>query len=260
MNKTPALLKPIYYDSSASGVTKSELLRQAFLTLFQVQLKPSLDEYIELLTHVSLQANMGKIVYEQALCDVFKIYEILVDIGVEMSEDLLISTGNETELMHMEASVSATIRDKLRSRQVIPCTGNKWIEWNSKSQPVVADSLLELAEQFNDKINMVVTNPTPATREFTDLCGRIDQMSPKLAYFFYSCLELPKFSDVVILDLENITQNLREAPEVQHICSKIVPFIQSFFFYRSELGQAYKQLISETVSIKDNLAKMKFYR
>jgi hypothetical protein len=60
----------------------------------------------------------------------------------------------------------------------------------------------------------------------------------------------------VILDLENVTESLREAPQIQNMCRRVVPYIQYFFFYRPEFKSVYSELEQ---LISDKLKRMKFY-
>ena len=272
LNQAPLFLKPIYYAATANNVTKSEQLKQVFLTLFRVKLTPNLDDYVELLCHITLLVNMNKspFSYGETLNDVFKVYEIIVDKCIEMSNiaagDM---SGDDTaivQIIQIDMSVRNYLVGLLKGKKVIPCFGDKWLEIANitntfnNSPPIIIDTNFELAEKFADKLNIVVTNPAAKSSEFYDMCCRSDTLSEKLAYFFYNCLQLNSFTSVLILDLENITENLREAPDVQNICRRMLPYVQCFLHFREELEPVYKQLSSEQFKISENLLKLKFYR
>jgi hypothetical protein len=97
-----------------------------------------------------------------------------------------------------------------------------------------------------------------------DTCAkmcRADNLTPTVAYFFYKKFCFQSFSQTVYLDLENITENLREAHNVRNLCAKLIPFVQCFLFHRKEFQQIYADLKAgeETWTAHDKLEKMKFY-
>lgn len=238
----PLLLEPFYSESS-----KSEQLKQTFLTDFKVSSSPSLNNYIELLTHIALLASTLKtpFTHEQTIQDVYKLYDIIVDKCEELSSN------------SSDQNIKENVRWLLKDKEVIPCYKNKWLSLENKNCPILVDNEFDLAEKFVDKLNIVVVNSS-SSNEFTDLC-RADSLGEKISHFFYNFLEISSFSSLVILDLQNITKNLREAPQVQNQCRKLLPFIQSFLFYRPEFSSVYTELISDSVQIQQKLASMKFY-
>ena len=126
------------------------------------------------------------------------------------------------------------------------------------NNPILVEKDFELAEKFADKLNIIcVPNANvDAGSSISDLC-RADNLTNKMAYFFYNVLRFQSFSQVVFLDLENITENLREAFRVQNLCSRLVPFLQCYLHYRKEFRAIYSELVK--CQIHEKLAKMKFY-
>lgn len=95
---------------------------------------------------------------------------------------------------------------------------------------------------------------------FAKMC-RAENLTHRVAYFFYKRFNFQSFSQTVYLDLENITENLREAHNVRNLCAKLIPFVQCFLFHRKELQQIYTELKtgSNSWTAHEKLEKMKFY-
>jgi hypothetical protein len=233
MNR-PVLLEPYYYDQH-----KGEQLKNIFINDFKVKPTPSLEDYVGLLEHVAQLASSNKSAYsyEQTLTDVYQLYEFLIELIADKSDEV-------------------KLFDLIKEKPIIPCFDKKWM--STANSPVLVDKELELAEKFIDKLNMVVLPTKNANGSFLDLC-KADDLSSKIFYFFSVILKLNSFSRVVILDLENITESLREAPKVQNLCRKLVPFIQSFMHSRPEFKLAYEQFDSELLNCVKKLEEMKFY-
>ncbi len=262
LSKVPTFLKPIYTDT---GSNKTNQLKHLFLTQFQVKCMPSLEDYVDLLCHVVLLNSMSKspFSYEETLVDIFKIYETIVDACMEMSNAFSNEEMDDTaivQVIHIDESVRNYLLELLKDKKFLPCLGKKWLELTNTSPPIIIDTNYDLAEKFAHKLNVIVINPTSKSDEFYEMCCRTDALNEKLMYFFHNCLRLNTFSSVLMLDLENITENLREAPDVQNACRKMLPHIQCFMYHRKEFESIYKQLVNEQISIKDNLTKLKFYR
>lgn len=113
-----------------------------------------------------------------------------------------------------------------------------------------------LAENFKEKLDMVITPSQAHEEAFADKCS-LSNLTPKQLFFLRDLLGLKTFSRTIILDLENVTEQLQEAPSVQNICRKILPFIQCFLFYRAEFEALYKTLSG--ISIHTKLDTLKFY-
>jgi hypothetical protein len=274
LRSPPRFLKPLYSDAG-SGANRNNQLKNIFLDQMGVKCAPNLEDYVELLGHMALLSSMEKspFGYEESVADVFKLYEAIVDTCVEMSSGGNVQqrqqlTNDDTaivQVIHVEESVRGYLIGLLTGKPFLPCFGRKWLEINKldSSPPILIDSNFDLAEKFAEKLNVVVIKPVKCadeTSEFFETCCNSEGLGDKLVYFFHSCLRLATFSSVLMLDLENITESLREAPDVQNTCRKMLPFIQSFLHHRKEFEFIYKQLTSEHVNMKDNLLKLKFYR
>lgn len=177
--------------------------------------------------------------------------------------------------------ISSEIRSQLMSlisdKLIIPCyrstvsgggTISQRITWKCLGQtnrPCLADADLDLAEKFVDKINVAIVNANAMTVEtdedaFVKMCRfDLQEKSSSLVQFWLDVAQLKRFSSIVILDLENITESLMEAPaHVQNRCRRVLPFVQCFLATRNECKPLYERL--KSVGIKEKLEKLKFYR
>lgn len=108
----------------------------------------------------------------------------------------------------------------------------------TENNPLLVDDT-RLAEHFIDKLNLILTPSTHLERTFQYSCS-IDILNAKHIFFLTKLLDLKLFSQSVTLDLENITEDLREAPTAQNTCRKLLPFIQCFMYYRPEFKGVYQ--------------------
>jgi hypothetical protein len=250
------LLNKFYTDQNA---VKNEQIKQVFLAQFQIKQTPSLEEYVQLLDHATMISMLQKspFSYEETVNDVLSLFKVIYDKCAELS--IGSSINNE---------ISDSVRDHflrlIGDKKIIPCFGKKWCSINGENTsnpPILIDSNYELAEKFADKLKICIINPsvTSANQEFYDLCcfNTLNPIDEKLNSFFNDLLQINTFSSVLMLDLENITESLREAPEIQNICYKILPFIQLFLNHRPELKVLYTHL--NTIGVREKLLRMKFY-
>lgn len=254
----PLFLEPIYAPQNA----KTDHIRQIFTNEFGVTVMPTIEDYMGLLEHVCALSDMDKSPFgdEEILQHVFALYETLTKLCIEFSQ-----------ADSQEVNIVDTVRDEFNSlikdKRVIPCYSGQKIKWESLNQsnvPCLADADLDLAEKFANEINVVVTNATSSSSDssemFLSMC-RFDssRLSHELAVFWLDLLQLSRFSSLVILDLENITESLMEAPaDVQNRCRRLVPFVQSFLYSVPECRPIYDKL--KSVDIKNRLDKLKIYR
>lgn len=174
-------------------------------------------------------------------------------------------TSTLSEYLDPEFPVSEFIRQHLLTllgdKSFIPCFGErKWQSLSQSNRPCLADADLDLAEKFVDKINIVMVNATKMS-DFSERCRLdLEQIEPKLAFFWLDLMRLSRFSSLVMLDLENITESLMEAPAqvVQNTCRRLLPFIQCFLYSREECQPIYERL--KALGIREKLETLKFYR
>ena len=105
----------------------------------------------------------------------------------------------------------------------------------------------------------MILTPCPShslDASFPDNCS-VSQLTSKHMFLLLNLLDIQLFSQTVTLEQENITENLCESPFAQNICRKLVPFIQSFLFYRNEFKDVYASLCRSNIHLK--LATLKFY-
>ena len=266
LKNAPILLEPIYGDK----------MRQTFVESFGLNETPNLIDYINLLDHIASLAatNSSKFTFNEILKDVYTLYEVIVDKCIEMSRvDFEVNNFIDDSSISIEISDSVKIHllEQIKYKWIIPCYNNKWLSLVSKNEktgeliynnPILVDNT-ELAEKFIEKFDMVVMPLVEETTlidpSFSDFCRLDSSLNMKRAFFLINLLELKLFSKTVILDLENITENLRESSMAQNICSKLVPFIQCFLCYRTEFKQIYQELNSDSIKINEKLNNMKFY-
>ena len=233
---------------------KGDQLRFILINDFRIEETPSFEDYSNLLEHIALLGATKKSPYSylQTLNDVYQLFDILV----EKCSD------NENAL---------TFFNMIKFKCILPVYDNKWVSIEQETPvntPILVDNDFDLAEKFINKLNMICcVNPnhsntlnnkdTEESVTFNQLC-RIDNLSPKVGRLFSQLFGFQYFSQTVYLDLENITENLREAHNVRNLCAKLLPFVQCFLFYRKEFQSVYFEL-SQNARIGEKLEKMKFY-
>lgn len=171
----------------------------------------------------------------------------------------------------VSSSVLSHLQNILSTKCIIACYQKNRLKWQSASQsnpPCLADAELDLAEKFSEKINIAVVNvasqqhiaETDDDDAFVKSCRfETDTMRPKLLFFWLEVLQLSSFSSLVILDLENITECLREAPvSVQNRCRRLVPLVQCFLASRADCRPIYERL--KALDMKEKLERLKIYR
>lgn len=257
----PLFLEPIYAPQNA----KTDHIRQIFTNEFGVAVMPTIDDYVALLEHVCALSDMDKSPFggDEILQHVFALYETLTKLCIEFSQ----ADSQQDENNQIVDAVRDEFNSLIKDKRVIPCYSGQKIKWESLNQsnvPCLADADLDLAEKFANEINVVVTNAASSSSDssetFLAMC-RFDssRLSHELAAFWLDLLQLSRFSSLVILDLENITENLMEAPaDVQNKCRRLVPFVQSFLYSVPECRPIYDKL--KSVEVKNRLDKLKIYR
>jgi hypothetical protein len=232
-NSSLILIEPFYC---------TEKMCSTFIDLFKINKSPDLSHYIDLIEYIAqLASTTTNESNNEFIKDVYDLYEIIVNKCIEMSKSESITE-----------SVKANLIELIKDKRIIPCYNNKWL--SIIENPILVDNNTDLAEKFINKFDMVIM-PTSNESCFAEKC-RVDYSNiKKQTYFLINLLDLKLFSKTVLLDLENITENLREAPNVQFICSSLLPAIQCFLFYRIEFKQIYQDLNNS----KDKLINMKFY-
>ncbi|CAF0865248.1 unnamed protein product [Brachionus calyciflorus] len=221
----PILLETFY--------SKSKKLKEIFLNDFKVFKSPKIEDYTELLSHISLLSltNKSPYSYEETLNDVFSVFEILAD---------------PTE--------PHKIIEIFQKNQILPCYKNKWVSLDQN--PILVDNDFDLAEKFSDKISILVTNYCQTSdNEFHNLCT-INHNNTNLMNFYINILKVNLFSRVLILDLENITTSLSESSKVVLICKRILPYIQYYVYNRPEFSD---MLIKDGEKLALNMPLLKFY-
>lgn len=165
----------------------------------------------------------------------------------------------------------------LTGKRVIPCytsseaKSQKWASIEQSNAPCLADADLHLAEKFAaHQINVAVVSSckkSSASRYHEDESERFSamcrfepaRMTPELALFWLELAALGRFSTLVFLDLENITESLQPVnADLHNKCRRLVPYIQSFLFFRDECRPIYEKL--KSIEVRDRLDKLKIYR
>lgn len=155
-------LKPInLLDQFYNGNCEAEKIGQVFIKDFNIAESPELKAYIDLLDHISLSASANKSGYseEETLADVYKLYEVIVDKCVELSQsessDLVVENSSilnyELDSIRISVEVKSQLLDAIKFKWIIPCFNNKWVS-------LVTQGSLEISKSKFINIKNFISN------------------------------------------------------------------------------------------------------